>query len=105
MDIGRILNIKQQMPAGEDIKKLTTFFSALSDNTRLRIVILLTIRPQCVGDIVDILGASQTAISHQLQILRGQNIVEYKRVGKNVYYYLTSNLIENVLDSVVDSVC
>ena len=93
------------MPTNNDIRKLTSFFSALSDNSRLKIIILLTIKPQCVGDIVEILDISQTSVSHQLQILRGQNLVECNRVGKNVYYYLTSSIIENVLDFVVDGVC
>ena len=105
MDISQVVNIKKYLPHKDDVKKMSSFFSALSDFTRLKIVILLTIKPQCVGDIVDILGVNQTTISHQLQILRGLNIVATERVGKNIYYYLTSNVIEEVLESVVDNVC
>ena len=104
MDISQIINIKRYLPQRQDVEKLSSFFQALSDYTRLKIVILLTIKPQCVGDMVDILGINQTTISHQLQILRKSNIVTYNRVGKNVYYSLI-NHIENVLDSVVDCVC
>lgn len=105
MDISQIVNIKKYLPHKDDVKKISSFFSALSDFTRLKIVILLTIKPQCVGDIVDILDINQTTISHQLQILRGLNIVATERVGKNIYYYIKNNAVENVLESVVDNIC
>ena len=105
MEINQIINIKKYLPKRDDLKKLSAFFSALSDNTRLKIIVLLTIKPHCVGDMVEILELNQTTISHQLQILRRLNIVSCDRAGKNVIYYLTSSAIEEVLDSVVECVC
>lgn len=104
MEIGQILNIKKYLPSKEDVVKLSSFFAGLSDFTRLKIVILLTIKPHCVGDMVDILDINQTTISHQLQILKRLNIVGFERAGKNVYYYIANRAVEEVLESVVDCV-
>ena len=105
MDITEIIKIKEYLPRKDDVKKLSSFFQALSDFTRLKLIILLTIKPQCVGDMVDILDINQTTISHQLQILRGLNMVSTERVGKNIYYYLSNHAVEEVLEAVVDNVC
>ena len=74
------------MPSKNHLKNMTNFFYAFSDNTRLKIIILLSIKPLCVGEIVNVLCVNQTTISHQLKILKSINIIECDRVGKNVIY-------------------
>ena len=80
--------LKKLMPTKSNIKSLTTFFYAFSDDTRLKIIILLTIKPLCVGDISQILTQNQTTISHQLKILKSLDIVSADRNGKNIIYYI-----------------
>ena len=97
-------NLKQYMPNKTDLKNMSNFFYAFSDNTRLRIIMLLSIKPLCVGEITNILDLNQTTISHQLKILKSLNIVSCDRVGKNIIYYVKNSSIENVLNASVECI-
>lgn len=98
------LKLKQYMPTNKDVDALSNFFYAFSDSTRLKIVVLLTMRPMCVGGITQVLGFNQTTISHQLKILKSLNVVDCDRSGKNVVYYIKKAQVENVLEAVVDCI-
>lgn len=103
-DVRDEFNLKKFMPSKSDLKSMTNFFYAFSDDTRLRVIILLSIKPLCVGEISSVLDVNQTTISHQLKILKSLNIVECDRVGKNIIYYIKNALIENVLNASVECV-
>ena len=93
--------IKNYMPDKTTIKNLSTFFYAFSDETRLKIIMLLMIKPLCVSEITTFLNINQTTISHQLKILKSINIVECDRQGKNVIYYIKNQKIEHFFDATV----
>ena len=95
-------NLKQYMPNKNDLKNMAEFFYAFSDDTRLKIIILLTIKPLCVNEIKNVLDINQTTISHQLKILKALKIVDYERAGKNVIYYIKNLNIESVLNVCVE---
>lgn len=97
-------NLKQFMPNKTSLKSMTNFFYAFSDDTRLKIIILLSIKPLCVGEIVNVLSINQTTISHQLKILKSLNIVECDRAGKNIIYYIKNSSIENFLNASVECI-
>ena len=97
-------NLKQYMPNKNDLKNMTNFFYAFSDDTRLKIIILLSLKPLCVGEISGELAINQTTVSHQLKILKSLNIVEFERSGKNVIYYIKNSNIENVLSATVECI-
>lgn len=103
-DIKEQLNLRKYMPDKNNLKNLSTFFYAFSDYTRLQIIILLFIKPLCVGDISQVLNVNQTTVSHQLKILKALNIVSFERSGKNLYYFIKNNQIENVLDASVECI-
>ena len=69
----------------EDIQKL---FKIFSDKTRLKIIDALMEGPLCVQSLVEYLNLNQSAISHQLKLLREQNVVTFERNGKRIYYSL-----------------
>lgn len=98
------INLKKYMPDKNSLKTMTEFFYAFSDDTRLKIIILLSIKPLCVGEIVGVLSINQTTISHQLKILKSLNIVACDRVGKNIIYYIKNASIENVLNASVECI-
>lgn len=102
MDISEEINLKKHLPQNGQLKNFANFFYAFSDDTRLKIIILLIIKPLCVGDIAVVLESNQTTISHQLKILKSLNIVENTREGKNIVYYIQNNDIENVLNAGVE---
>ena len=80
----------------ENIRKTVQLFKIYSDNTRLQIIDLLTDNEFCVQDIADQLGASQSAISHQLKQLRDMNCVHARKQGKQVFYSLQDNHVKEI---------
>jgi len=76
--------------------RVAAIFRALSDPTRVRIVSALSHCELCVGDLADILGMTQSAVSHQLRTLREMRVVRHKRVGKQVYYTLDDEHIHDL---------
>jgi ArsR family transcriptional regulator len=71
------------------LKQLAHLFKALSDGTRLRLVNLLHAQSLCVGELQEVLGLSQPAVSHQLAILRAAKLVRTQRQGARVLYSLS----------------
>ncbi len=104
LDIREEIAIKELLPNKTDITNLTTFFYAFSDDTRLKIIILLTIKPMCVTDISTFLNQNQTTISHQLKILKSLDIVSADRNGKNIIYYIKNPNIQEILNISVDCI-
>lgn len=104
LDIKEEIAIKEMLPSKADMKSMTTFFYAFSDDTRLKIIILLIIKPMCVGDVSAFLNINQTTISHQLKILKSLDIVACDRNGKNIIYYIKNPNIEEVLNVTVDCI-
>jgi DNA-binding transcriptional ArsR family regulator len=72
-------------------------FKALADPTRLRILLLLFQGERGVGDLADHLVVSQSAVSHQLRILRSLDMVRYRKDGREVYYHLADDHVREVL--------
>ena len=70
------------------MRELLQVFKALSDETRLRILHLLSLKDLCVCELVDILGMTQSRVSHQLQILKNARLVRDRREGKWIVYSL-----------------
>ena len=89
--------ILEYLPNSKRLQKLALFFQNFSDSTRLKIVSCLSMCAMCVSDLAKILCQNQTTISHQLKLLKDQNIVECKRDGKILLYSLTSNAVNDIL--------
>ncbi|HEY6508731.1 MAG TPA: metalloregulator ArsR/SmtB family transcription factor [Vicinamibacterales bacterium] len=70
------------------VERLTQIFRVLGDPTRVRLLNALTAREHSVGNLAVALGVSQSAVSHQLRLLRGARIVRPRRAGRSVYYAL-----------------
>lgn len=76
------------IPPGKDIGQMADIFKALSDPSRLKIVLALLNQEHCVCDIAAVCSQTDSAISHQLRILRTLKIVKTRRQGKIIYYSL-----------------
>jgi len=79
-----------------NIQETVNLFKIFSDFTRLRIIELLYDEEKCVQDIADSLETSQSAISHQLKLLRDMNVVSTRKEGKQVIYSLQDNHIKEI---------
>jgi ArsR family transcriptional regulator len=80
----------------QNILQTVDLFKIFSDYTRLRIIDMLVNSEYCVQDIADFLDASQSAISHQLKLLRDKNVVKARKQGKQVFYSLEDNHIKEM---------
>lgn len=97
-------NLKQSMLKTEELQNLAAIFKALGDPTRLRILHCLKNQEMCVYHISEVLDMSQSAISHQLRVLRNLRIVKYRKEGKMVYYSLDDDHIFTILDQGINHI-
>lgn len=89
--------VRELLPDDEATRKLANYFQNFSDQTRLKILSALSIKPLCVNDLSNILKINQTTVSHQLKTLKGQDIVTYKRDGKILIYSLKSDIVSDMM--------
>ena len=81
----------------EALLKLAELFKILGDPTRLKIVELLLEHEMCVNHIAETMGMGQSAISHQLRVLRQARLVTYRKEGKTAYYSLNDDHVEGLV--------
>ena len=85
--------------------QLAELYKVLGDSTRIRILDLLAQRELCVQDIADGLTMTQSAISHQLRILKQAALVKCRREGKSIFYSLADNHVETILHQGLEHIC
>jgi len=96
-----VLAVKSNLLTTDTAMRIATLFAVLSDPTRLQVVYALLRAPSgelCVGDLAAGLGRDDTTISHQLRVLRNQQIVAMRKVGRIVYYRLVDEHIRLLLE-------
>ena len=81
----------------ESILSLTETFKVLNDPTRLRIVLVLLKEELCVFDIAELVGISESAVSHQMRMLKTLRLVKQRKEGKMVFYSLEDEHIEDLI--------
>ena len=96
--------VKNKMPEDEKLYDLADLFKVFGDTTRIKIIYALFEEEMCVCDIADLLNMTQSAISHQLSVLRKANLVSFRREGKTVYYSLADEHVKNMLDAGVSHI-
>lgn len=93
--------VEDCLPSDGNLYALATFFDALSDVTRLKILSALTVSPMCVTDLSVLTSINQTTVSHQLRILRTAGVVDCKRQGKVIFYSLSKRDIPKIMGAAV----
>lgn len=91
-----VAKVRNQMPDEDPVYEVAELFKVFGDSTRARIICALSISELCVCDLSCILNMSQSAVSHQLRILKQSRIVKNRRAGKVVYYSLDDDHIKNL---------
>ncbi len=97
-DKNTIKAIKKSMQDENVLVDLSDFFKLLGDSTRMKIICVLFLGDICVGGIAESLDMSQSAISHQLRILKSHRIVKSKKKGKQVFYSLDDDHIKMIYE-------
>lgn len=89
----RILCVKKSMPSDTDVEELAARFKAISEPSRLKILLALECGELCVEHLTQAVGGNQSAVSHQLKTLKDHRIIRCKRAGKQVIYSIADEHI------------
>ena len=92
-----VQKVRENMPADETLYDLADLFRLFADSTRIKILYVLFEAEMCVCDIAQLLGMTQSAISHQLRALKQAKLVKYRREGKVVFYSLADHHVVTIL--------
>ena len=96
--------VQADMPSEEALFDLSELFKLFGDSTRIRILYCLFESEMCVCDIATLLQMSQSAISHQLSVLKKSKLIKYRRAGKTVFYSLADDHVRTILNQGMDHV-
>ena len=96
--------VRQELPPEELICDLSDLFKVFGDTTRMRILYSLFESELCVCAIAELLGMTQSAISHQLRVLRENNLVKFVKKGKHAYYSLADDHVREILDVALEHI-
>ena len=92
-----VKKVLDSQPAEEYLYDLAELFKVFGDSTRIRILYALFESELCVGDMAQLLGISQSAVSHQLKILKDAKLVRFRRDGKIIFYMLDDDHVRTML--------
>lgn len=92
-----VRQVKREMPEEGLLFDLAELFKVFGDSTRIKILYVLFESEMCVCDIAQLLGMTQSAISHQLQVLKKSKLVKYRREGKTVFYTLADGHVHTII--------
>jgi ArsR family transcriptional regulator len=98
LDAGAASRLRQSLLPGQAVSALAETFKLLGDPTRVRILDILSKTELCVCDIATMLGSSESAVSHQLRLLRNMRLVRARREGRLIYYALDDQHIVNLFE-------
>ena len=96
-DAAKIKEVTDTLPDEDTLDELEELFKIFGDSTRIKILYALHIKEMCVMDISLALGMSQSAISHQLRVLRQTRLIRSRRDGKNIYYSLADEHVHTII--------
>ena len=99
-----VAKVMEEMPEDEILFDLAELFKVFGDSTRIRILYVLFESEMCVRDIALLLNMTQSAISHQLQVLKKSKLVKYRREGKIIFYTLADNHVRMIIDQGMEHV-
>lgn len=92
-----LIKVKSELPEDELICDLADLFKVFGDTTRMKILYSLFESEMCVCAIAELLGMTQSAISHQLKVLKNANLVANRREGKTIYYFLADDHVRTIV--------
>ena len=98
VDRDRVADVRASMPSDDQVADLADVFGLLADPGRLRVLVALLEGEMCVCDLAAAAGASESAASHHLRLLRAHRVVQVRRSGRMAYYRLADAHVQMLLD-------
>lgn len=99
-----VKKVMENMPPEEILYDLAELYKVFGDTTRIRILYALFESELCVNDMAQLLGLSQTAVSHQLRVLKNNKLVKARREGKIVFYSLSDGHVSSIIQTGMEHV-
>ena len=99
-----VKKVQQEMPDEDALCGVSERFRMFGDSTRIRSLYVLFEAEMCVCDIAQLLGMTQSAISHQLRALKNARLVKARRDGKTVFYSLADDHVKTIIDQGIEHV-
>jgi len=96
--------VNAEMPCDETLYDLAELFRIFGDTTRIKILYVLFESDMCVCDIAELLGMTQSAISHQLRVLKASKLVKNRREGKSIIYSLADSHVRQIIDQGIEHI-
>lgn len=100
-----VAQVQRNFPAEDSLMKLADLFKVFGDGTRVRILYVLLTAEVCVCDLAKLLGMTQSAVSHQLRILKQAQLIKARRSGKTIFYSLADDHVATLLRQGMEHVC
>lgn len=94
----RVKTVMAQMPSDSQIEEMGARFKVISEPSRLKILLALSAGELCVEHITEVIGGNQSAVSHQLRILKDNRIVKCRREGKKVLYSVSDGHVFTMIE-------
>ena len=94
--------VNSEMPDENELYDLAELFKVFGDSTRIRILFVLFEAEVCVCDLAEVLNMTQSAISHQLKILKQSKLVKSRREGKSIFYSLADDHVKTIIAQGMD---
>ncbi|MGN0526806.1 MAG: ArsR/SmtB family transcription factor [Acutalibacteraceae bacterium] len=94
--------VKRDMINDEFVMDIADFFSIFGDSTRIKILWALDKSEMCVCDIAALINMTKSAVSHQLRVLKTNNLVKSRKQGKEVFYTLSDNHIKEIFEKAIE---
>ena len=104
LDTTELSKIDSQIPEDEILYDLADLFKIFGDTTRIKILYAHREAELCVGDLAELLKMNQSAVSHQLKILKQSKLVKFRREGKTIWYSLADNHVVTIIDQGMDHI-
>jgi DNA-binding transcriptional ArsR family regulator len=102
VDLMNVRQLQRDVLSSDKSQRMAEFFSLLGDANRLRILSALARQELCVCDLAAVVTMSESAVSHQLRVLRSMRLVSYRKQGRNVYYRLQDSHVLNLYREVAE---
>lgn len=103
-EILSVEKVKDELPEDEVLYDLAELFKIFGDSTRVKMLYILSVSEMCVQDLAQLLGVTQSAVSHQLRALKASKLVRYRREGKTVFYALADGHVRTIIDQGLEHV-
>ncbi len=101
---GAVKEVMSKMPDEDTIFELAELYKIFGDHTRIRILCVLWEHELCVCDIAKVLSMTDSAISHQLRVLKAARLIKYRREGKTVFYSLADEHVQTLINCAVEHI-